>query len=92
VIQTRHEIDALHTPVLAMVKVPADDVILIRVRLFSNTIVYNDHPIDLLNLPHIRLHHLLAHFIGISALIHPTSIKRGDEIDIRVFPINRSVG
>jgi dihydrofolate reductase len=41
-----------------MVKVPADDVILIRVRLFSNTIVYDDHPIDLLNLPHIRLPHL----------------------------------
>jgi len=41
-----------------MVVVPADNVVLVRVWFFSNTIVNNHHAIVLLDLPHMRLHNL----------------------------------
>ena len=49
------EIEALHMPVLAVVVVPADNIILVRVRLLSDTIVEAEYPVRLLDLPHLRL-------------------------------------
>jgi hypothetical protein len=57
-IQAGHEIDPLHAPILAMVIVPANDVILVRVGLFSDAVIKDHHPILLLDLPHIRLDRL----------------------------------
>jgi len=53
-IQTRHEIDAFDAAVLAVVIMPADDFVLVGIRLFSDTIVNDEHPIVLLDLAHIR--------------------------------------
>jgi len=57
-IQTRHEIDALHAPVLAVVVVPTDNIFLIRIWLFGYRVVNDDYSVFLLDLPHIRLHYL----------------------------------
>jgi hypothetical protein len=57
-VQTRHEVDALHPPVLAVVVMPTDNIVLIRVRLFRNTIIDDDYSICLLDLPYIWLHDL----------------------------------
>jgi hypothetical protein len=43
---------------LAVVVVPTNDVILIGVGFFGNAIVYDQHPIGLLDLPYLRLNHL----------------------------------
>ena len=57
-IQARHEIDAFHAPVLAVIVVPADDLVLVGVRLFRKTVIDDEHAICLLNLSHIRFHKL----------------------------------
>src|SRR5205814_2280409 len=57
-IQARDEIDAFHTPIVAVVVMPADYLVLVSVWLFGNTIIDDKHPVVLLNLPHIRLHNL----------------------------------
>ena len=54
-IQTRHKIDAVEASFLAVIPVPADNVVLVGVRLLCNTIVNNQHSLFVLNLAHIGL-------------------------------------
>ena len=53
-IQTRHEINAFDAAILAVVIMPAHNVVFVGIRLFSDTIINDDHAIVLLNLDHIR--------------------------------------
>jgi hypothetical protein len=52
-IETGDEIDTFDASVLAVVVVPADDVVLVGVGLFGDTIINDKHPIGLLDLAHI---------------------------------------
>lgn len=50
-IEGGEKIDSLDRVVLAMVKMPADDVVFISIRLFGNAIVHNQYAIILIE-PH----------------------------------------
>ncbi len=57
VIQTSHEVESLDHLPAAVVVMPADDVILVRIRFRGNAIVQNQHAVRTLHLPHVRFDH-----------------------------------
>src|SRR5574341_1620730 len=57
-IQGAHKVNPFDISSFGMVIMPADDLVLVRVGLFSNTIIEDEHPIVLLHCSHVRLDHL----------------------------------
>ena len=69
IVQAGQEVDPFDGPVLGMVKMPADDLILVRVRFLYDGVVHNNDPIDSLDPAQtIKRHHSLDVIFGLDSI------------------------